>query len=69
MSETEALVERLQRANRRWKALALVACSALILMSLAWSASIYSRRVALERRNAELLRAAGVGEGPAKHPR
>ena len=37
MSETKdvlLLVEQLRRSNRRWKALALAACAALVLMAL-----------------------------------
>ena len=41
MSETDALVARLRRANRRWKALAVVACWALALAALAWCYAIY----------------------------
>ena len=46
MSETDALVERLRRANRRWKALAVVACWALALAALAWCYAIYTDLVA-----------------------
>src|SRR4051794_18960975 len=34
MSDSETLIEQLQRSNLRWKALALAACSALVLASL-----------------------------------
>jgi hypothetical protein len=35
MSDHEVLIEQLRRSNRRWKALALAACSALALMVIA----------------------------------
>lgn len=35
LSEADALVERLRRANRRWKALALAACAVAALMAFA----------------------------------
>jgi hypothetical protein len=34
MTESEDLIEQLRRSNRRWKALALTACFALILVAL-----------------------------------
>lgn len=34
MNDPEALVEQLRRSNRRWKALALTACAALVLAAL-----------------------------------
>jgi TRAP-type C4-dicarboxylate transport system permease small subunit len=60
MSETDALVARLRRANRRWKALAVVACWALALAVLA---AISWRQVEINRRLAEANRALGVATG------
>ena len=60
MSETDALVARLRRANRRWKALAVVACWALALAVLA---AIYWRQVEINRRLAEANRTLGVATG------
>jgi hypothetical protein len=34
MSETEVVIERLRRSNRRWKVVAFVACAALVLTAL-----------------------------------
>jgi hypothetical protein len=34
MSDPGALIEQLRRSNRRWKALALAACAALVLAAL-----------------------------------
>ena len=34
MSEPKDLIEQLRRSNRRWKALALAACSILVLLAL-----------------------------------
>ena len=34
MSDSEALIARLRRSNRRWKALAFTACGALVLLAL-----------------------------------
>jgi hypothetical protein len=34
MSDTEALIDQLRRSNRRWKAVALTACFALVLVAL-----------------------------------
>jgi hypothetical protein len=35
MSDPETLIEQLRRSNRRWKALALAACAALVFAALA----------------------------------
>jgi hypothetical protein len=68
MSETDALVERLRRANRRWKALAVVACWALALAALACYA-IYRGQIETNRRLVEDNRALGVATGsPSPRP-
>jgi len=46
--------EQLRRSNRRWKALALAACSALMLVVLFGFVAVYTAQV---RANRELLRA------------
>jgi hypothetical protein len=63
MSETDALVARVRRANRRWKALAVVACWALALAALTWCYAISWRQVETNRRLAEVNRALGVATG------
>jgi hypothetical protein len=57
MSDADVLVERLRRSNRRWKALALAACTALVLLALAWYASAVARRIRMERALEEVNRA------------
>jgi hypothetical protein len=49
MSEPEDLIEQLRRSNRRWKALALAACSALVLAALISYAHAVSERMRVER--------------------
>jgi hypothetical protein len=44
MSDSEALIELLRRSNRRWKALALAACAALILAALLGFVATYRQR-------------------------
>jgi hypothetical protein len=69
MSETDALVARLRRANRRWKALAVVACWALALAALAWCYAISRRQIEANRRLTEVNRALGVvTEDPPSRP-
>jgi hypothetical protein len=54
MSDADVLVEQLRRSNRRWKALALAASTALVLLALAWYASAVARRIRMERALAEV---------------
>jgi hypothetical protein len=68
MSEADALVERLRRANRRWKALAVVACWALALAAIACGYVFYRGQLEANRRLAEANRALGVAAG-APSPR
>jgi hypothetical protein len=68
MSETDALVARLRRANRRWKALAVVACWTLALVSLAFGYAIYRGQFETNRRLAAANRALNVATG-ASSPR
>jgi hypothetical protein len=42
MGDSEALIYQLQRSNRRWKALALLACSALLIVGIFGSVSAVS---------------------------
>ena len=69
------LIEQLRRSNRRWKALALAACSALVLVAIvgfvvvAWAQILLEReqRVALDARaRAEVAAAALRGANPGK---
>jgi len=70
MSEADALIEQLRRANRWWKALALAACLALVLAAVALYASAYTRRLQAERALAEADRAFNVAaEKQAAQPR
>jgi hypothetical protein len=48
------VVEQLRWSNRRWKAVALAACSALVLVILLGFVAVYTAQV---RANRELLRA------------
>jgi hypothetical protein len=61
MSDSEALIELLRRSNRRWRALALAACAALILAALLGFAATYRQRrqaeLAARRINEALTRA------------
>src|SRR5262249_38341880 len=65
MSDPEVLIEQLGRSNRRWKALALTACFALVLVALsavgamatqplAAAAAMRQANEALTRANLEL---------------
>ena len=69
MSETDALVARLRRPNRRWKALAVVACWALALAAIACCYAIYWRQVETNRRLAQVNQDLGVATGsPTPRP-
>jgi hypothetical protein len=48
------VIEQLRRSNRRWKALALAACSALVLVILLGFSAVYTAQM---RANQELQRA------------
>jgi hypothetical protein len=48
MSDSEALIARLRRSNRRWKALALAACGALVLLALVGIAGAVRNRMQVE---------------------
>jgi hypothetical protein len=65
MSDPKDLVEQLRQSNRRWKALALAACSVLVLAVLFGSVVVARQRlqVEAERRQAmeAMARAARVG--------
>ena len=65
MSDADVLMERLRRSNRRWKALALAACMALVLLALAWYASAVARRIRMERALAEVNRALATAQEKA----
>jgi len=70
MSEADALIEQLRRANRRWKALALAACLALVIGAVALYANAYRQRLQVERALAEANRAFNVAaENQAAQPR
>jgi hypothetical protein len=61
MTDPEALIEQLRQSNRRWKALALAACAALILAALLGFIATYRQRrqaeVAMRQMNQTLARA------------
>jgi hypothetical protein len=63
MSEIDAQVERLRRANRRWKALAVVACWTLALVALAFGYAIYRGQIETNRRLAEANRVLDLATG------
>ena len=68
MSEPKDLlcvIEQLRRSNRRWKALALAACSALVLVVLLGFVAVYTAQV---RANQE-LRAANAALASAHQAR
>jgi hypothetical protein len=72
MSETDAQVEQLRRADRRWKALAVVACWALALAAIACCCAIYRGQIEANRRLAAANRAlaglaAEAGPIPLSH--
>jgi hypothetical protein len=49
MSEPKDLIEQLRRSNRRWKALALASCFALVLAALISFAHAVRERMRAER--------------------
>jgi hypothetical protein len=61
MHETNDLIEQLRKSNRRWKALALAASSALVLATLIGMANAARERIraehAMREVNAALARA------------
>jgi hypothetical protein len=61
MSEPKDLIEQLRRSNRKWKALALAACGALVLAAVFELVAVYWQRVRAEAQlqaaNAALARA------------
>jgi hypothetical protein len=68
MTEPKDLVlvnEQLRRSNRRWKALALAACSALVLVTLLGFVAVYTAQM---RANRE-LRAANAALASAHQAR
>jgi hypothetical protein len=64
MSDADALVERLRRANRRWKTLALAACTAVGLTLLAWYIGVSRAEHRAERMRAEAERALYAARRP-----
>jgi hypothetical protein len=48
MSDPQALIVQLRRSNRRWKALALAACSALVLAALVGFVAMSGQRIRAE---------------------
>ena len=72
MSDPKNLVEQLTRSNRRWKILALAACSALLLMFLFGSVVVTRRgyQAEAERRRAmEAMARAELQAARAAQPR
>jgi hypothetical protein len=63
MSEQWDLIEQLRRSNRRWKALALAACSILVLVAVAGFVAM-SRQQMLSK---ELMRAMEQAAANAHH--
>ncbi len=57
MSDPKDLVEQLQRSNRRWKSLALVACSVLVLAALFGFLAMYRERMQAQRLMRDMDRA------------
>jgi hypothetical protein len=57
MSDSEHLIAQLRRSNRRWKVLALAACSALILAAVLSYAKAARERMQVERAMADVRRA------------
>jgi hypothetical protein len=57
MSEPKDLVEQLQRSNRRWKTLALAACSVFVLAALLGFLAMYRERMQAQQLMRDLDRA------------
>jgi hypothetical protein len=57
MSEPKDLVEQLQRSNRRWKTLALAACSVLVLAALLGFVAMYRERMQAQQLMRDMDRA------------
>jgi hypothetical protein len=57
MSDPKDLVEQLQRSNRRWKTLALAACSVLVLAALLGFAAMYRERMEAQQLMRDMDRA------------
>jgi hypothetical protein len=49
MSDQDALIDQLRRSNRRWKVLASIACSALLLAAALGYVSALKNRMQVER--------------------
>jgi hypothetical protein len=48
MSDPDAIIEHLRRSNRRWRALALASCAAIVLAGLVAFLSMTSQRIRAE---------------------
>ena len=70
MSEPKDLIEQLRRSNRRWKALALAACSVLVLAALAGFVAMARDQMrprhscAMQQEGANAIKAARARCGP-----
>jgi hypothetical protein len=69
ISEPKDLIEQLRRSNRRWKALALAACSVLVLAALLGFVAMSRDQMriqellrAMEQAQANALKAANAGQ-------